>query len=132
MSHNKKTTKIVYLAGGFKSGWQDIVMQKAPCAKFLDPRHHGLSAPRDYTSWDLAAVKKSDLVFACLEKNNPGGYALALELGYAKALNKKIIFVDATDRNQPRKQYLHMLYSVASINCSTLAGGIRVLLDLSR
>ena len=29
-----------------------------------------------------------------MEASNPGGYALALEIGYARALGKHVIFVD--------------------------------------
>ncbi len=73
----------VYLAGGFQSGWQDTVMQAVPSLDYLDPRSHGLKSKTEYTAWDLEAVRRSDCVFAYLEATNPGGYALALEVGFA-------------------------------------------------
>jgi len=81
----------VYLAGGFHSGWQDKVKAQFSNLIFFDPREHKLEAPEQYTAWDLDAIRRSNWVFAYLEKSNPGGYALALELGFGKALGKNII-----------------------------------------
>ena len=79
----------VYLAGGFHSGWQDIVKSAAAELKYFDPREHGLEDPKDYTVADLEGIGSSDWLFAYLENSNPAGYALALEIGYAKALTKR-------------------------------------------
>lgn len=84
----------VYLAGGFKSRWQDSVKQNCHEAVFFDPSTHGIQSPHLYTKWDLDAIAKCDVVFAYIERDNPGGYALALEIGYAKALKKYIILVE--------------------------------------
>lgn len=84
----------VYLAGGFKSGWQDTVMAACPGPTYLDPRAHGLADPTEYTEWDLRAVKTSDLVFAYLEATNPAGHNLAFEVGYAVAHGTPVLFVD--------------------------------------
>jgi hypothetical protein len=94
------TTAKVYLAGGFRSGWQRRVKESLPDFKYLDPRQHDLSDPTQYTLWDLEAIRQCDIVFAILEADNPGGYALSLELGYAKALNKIIVFVDERSNNE--------------------------------
>ncbi len=115
----------VYLAGGFQSGWQDKVMPAVPSLDYFDPRSHGLQAKAEYTAWDLEAIRRSDCVFACLEPTNPGGYALALEVGFGKALGKFVILVDeksATDGQTAR--YLEMLTETADVAFKTLQEGI--------
>lgn len=86
--------KIIYLAGGFKSGWQLIVKSELNSYIFLDPSLQKDLNPEEYTQWDLDSIRKSDIILANMESTNPGGYALALEVGFAKALEKKIILVD--------------------------------------
>lgn len=76
----------IYLAGGFHSGWQSTIADALPQAKLIDPRIHRLSDPSQYTTWDLTGIRSCNILFAYLEKTNPGGFALALEVGYAKAL----------------------------------------------
>jgi hypothetical protein len=66
------TTAKVYLAGGFRSGWQRRVKESLPDFKYLDPRQHDLSDPTQYTLWDLEAIRQCDIVFAILEADNPG------------------------------------------------------------
>lgn len=91
---NKLYRKKIYLAGGFKSEWQTEVHKSLTRFDILDPSKHNIKEPKLFTEWDLAAIRECDIVLANMESTNPGGYALALEVGYAKALNKKIIFVD--------------------------------------
>jgi nucleoside 2-deoxyribosyltransferase len=115
----------VYLAGGFHSGWQDIVKMKLTGFRFFDPREHRLEAPGEYTKWDLDAIQQSDWVFAYLETSNPGGYALALEVGFATALSKKILLVDeksVTDATLARS--LAMLHVCSDACLSSLEEGI--------
>ncbi len=47
--------------------------------QFHDPRRHGLDNPEEYTPRDFDMIRSGNLVFAYMEKTNPGGYALALE-----------------------------------------------------
>ena len=63
----------VYLAGGFHSGWQDLVKARTSNLGFFDPREYKLDTAELYTAWDLNAIRESDWVFAYLEKSNPGG-----------------------------------------------------------
>ena len=77
-----------------RSGWQDKVKAVSPRFTFLDPRAHGLKDSLEYAKWDLAAVRASDVVVAFLELSNPSGIGLALEVGYARALGKRIILID--------------------------------------
>ena len=84
----------IYLAGGFSSGWQARAHNALRGYELLDPSRHGLKLPKEYTNWDLAAIRRCDTLLAYMEKGNPGGYALALEVGYAKALDRKIVLVE--------------------------------------
>lgn len=86
--------KIVYLAGGFRSGWQAKVKSKLPSYIFLDPSQHNIEDPAEYTRWDLNAIRQSDIVIGYMESTNPGGYSLALEIGFARALGKTVLLVD--------------------------------------
>lgn len=85
---------VVYLAGGFKSGWQAQVIEQLPGLDFLDPSQHKIQDPAEYTQWDLNAIRASDIVLGYMEPTNPGGYSLALEIGFAHALGKKVLLVD--------------------------------------
>lgn len=117
----------LYLAGGFQSGWQDRVKTISDF-EYFDPRLHGLKNKAEYTVWDLEAIRKSDIVFAYLESTNPGGYALALEVGFAKALNKFVIFVDEKSAlNEPTSRYLEMLAAASDVSFKTFAEGIQFL-----
>jgi len=90
----------IYLAGGMKSGWQDTVINKLKnSCIFFNPQDHGLINANEYKTWDLHFVNQADIIFAYLEKENPSGFGLTLEIGYAKALNKTIILVDERSIN---------------------------------
>ncbi len=109
----------VYLAGGFKSGWQTRVRQEVPEHTYVDPSLTGLTNPAAYTAWDLDAIESCDAVFAYLEESNPGGMNLAFELGYAVALNKVIVLVDEKD-----DRYSKMLVETADHYTGQLVSGI--------
>ena len=88
----------IYLAGGFRSNWQVLAKARLDGSfELLDPRAHNIQDPAEYTRWDLEAVRQSDIVLANMEASNPGGYSLALEVGFAKALGKRIFMVDQID-----------------------------------
>jgi nucleoside 2-deoxyribosyltransferase len=114
----------VYLAGGMRSGWQETVMAACPGVEWLDPRTHGLRDPKEYTAWDLQAVRDADVVFAYLEKSNPYGFNLAFEVGYAHALGKPIIFVD--EKHAGTERPCSMIREVSDWS-EDLAGGITLL-----
>lgn len=92
----------IYLAGGMKSGWQDRVINKFSdrCIIF-NPQDHKLNCAKEYTIWDLHFVSRADVIFGYLEKDNPSGFGLAVEIGYARALNKTIILVDEKSNTDP-------------------------------
>jgi len=118
----------IYLAGGFHSGWQDIVSNALPMLQFFDPREHKLQAADQYTLWDLDTVRRCDIVLAYLEHGNPGGYALSLEVGFAKALGKRIVLVDEKSRSDPKlAKNLAMIRECADVKVESLDEAIAFL-----
>ncbi len=87
----------VFLSGGMnQSNWQKSLMESLGDKKytFFNPREHNLNESDQYTFWDLFYIDKCDILFAYMQEDNPSGYGLTLEVGYAKALNKPIILID--------------------------------------
>lgn len=76
----------IYLCGGMHDKWQDKVIEGFPQHEFLDPRSHGLKDEREYTDWDLKAIREADAVLAYMNNDNPSGFGLNLEIGFARAL----------------------------------------------
>ena len=68
----------IYLAGGMKSDWQDIVINACPEHTYFDPRKHGLSNPVDYTKLDLDHIIEADIIFACFTNDNPSGFGMCI------------------------------------------------------
>ena len=94
----------VYLAGGFRSNWQKEVKTASvkrgrrelyEFIEFWDPYivERGKFAEKkewsakEYTQWDLHAIRQCDIVFAYLEKGNPG-LGMIAECGYAMKRDK--------------------------------------------
>lgn len=99
----------IYLAGGFRSNWQaEVFARLSGSFVLLDPSAHNIQDPAEYTRWDLEAVRESDIVLANMEASNPGGYSLALEVGFAKALGKRIFMVDQI-RDPSARRYFEMV-----------------------
>jgi nucleoside 2-deoxyribosyltransferase len=123
----------VYLAGGFGAPWQDEVKGKAGPFTYRDPSKHKIKDAAAYTSWDLEALRRSDIVFAYLHASNPTGYGLILEVGYAAALGKHVILVDeksAEDEAFARQS--GMVRQTANVHFTDLEEGIQYLKELSR
>lgn len=119
----------IYLAGGMKTAWQDRVINEFKEDKdlfFFDPRSHGLTKEEDYTKWDLDAIKESDLVFAYMDWNNPSGYGLSLEVGFAFALNKTIWYI-CEDDLESRQKYFGMVRACANHHYDSLQQAINSL-----
>lgn len=109
LANSPQHLRKVYLAGGFRSKWQaQVAGRLAGCFELLDPSAHNILDPAEYTEWDLEAVRESDIVLANMEASNPGGYSLALEVGFAKALGKQIIMVDQVTEPSV-KRYFEMV-----------------------
>ena len=126
---------LIYLAGGMKSGWQEIVKERIKGKDFytFDPRNHQLENPEQYTIWDLYHVKNCDIVFAYIEQDNPSGYGAALEIGYAKALGKTIILVDEKSiSDESFKRQYELIRKTADIVFYSLEEGIQFLESFDR
>ena len=95
----------VYLAGGLASDWQHQIISASSNIEFLDPRTWQHPSPAVYTERDLAAIRMSDAVFAFMSSANPSGYGMSLEIGYAHALKKPIIFCDLLKEDWRRKYF---------------------------
>ena len=90
----------VYLAGGMTNNWREKIIEKfSDRLTIYSPIDHKLKDENLYTVWDLHFVKKSDIIFAYMEADNPSGFGLTLEIGYAKALSKTIILIDEKSKN---------------------------------
>lgn len=124
----------VYLAGGMHNTWRTTVLNECwhKCsAEFLDPTTHSLTNEDEYTAWDLLNIKQSDIVFAYMDNENPSGYGLCVEVGYAKALGKTIILViDYLDNL--RDQYFGMVRSCADVVVNNLDDGINLIKEFSK
>lgn len=125
----------IYLAGGMQSKWRNKVRTNVFLNRstdnphkiiFFDPSSHGLEPPNCYTTWDLHHIKNCDIFFGCMEKDNPSGIGLALEIGYAKALGKTIILVDETiaTKNEHFAKYYPIVRESADVVFENLADGI--------
>jgi len=106
----------VYLAGGMRSGWQSDLQSLN--LDFIDPTdkepERNLSL-NEYGSWDLHYVKNCDIVFAYMEKDNPAGTGMAVEIGYAKGLGKTVILCLEENNQHINDRYLAFMKTVADI-----------------
>lgn len=116
----------VFLSGGFRSGWQDIVIDRLKDKFiFLNPQRHNLAAPKQYTTWDIHFVKKCDIFFGYMEQSNPSGYGLALELGLAYAMGKTIILVDErSEHDKDFSRYFKIVQQSSSVVFTSLDEGV--------
>lgn len=124
----------IYLAGGLNDrDWQSQVIEAVGINEyvFFNPREHLLTESKEYTIWDLFYVRQSDILFAFMENDNPSGYGLTLELGYARALDKPIILVDEKSKvDQLFAQRFKIVRECASIVFENLNDGISLLKSL--
>jgi nucleoside 2-deoxyribosyltransferase len=124
----------IYLSGGMNtSNWQDEVIKgvKGQTFTFFNPRDHKLVKSREYAIWDLFYVKNCDIVFAYMQEENPSGFGLTLEIGYAAALGKPIILVDEKSKNDDQfASKFKIVTETSSIVFDNLADGILFLTNL--
>ena len=121
----------VYLAGGMnQSNWQEEVTNAVGKKGFVfyNPREHSLTDSKEYTFWDLFYVKQSDILFAYMEKDNPSGIGLTLEVGYARAMDKSIILVDERSANDETfKERFKIVRESSTVVFDNLNDGINFL-----
>jgi nucleoside 2-deoxyribosyltransferase len=116
----------VYLAGGMNSQWREIVKSHfINDIEIFDPKYKPDKKWSEYATWDIHYVKQCDILFAYMDKPNPSGYGLAAEMGYAKALNKTVIFV--LEPNHEKDKYLQFLKQFADVIYESLDEGIEYL-----
>jgi nucleoside 2-deoxyribosyltransferase len=128
------TRQKVFLSGGFKSNWQEKVIERFQ-SKFIffNPREHMLEDTSEYTYWDIHFIRQSDIVFAYLEKTNPSGLGLIFEIGIAYGLNKTIILVDEkSEKDEIFKKYFNIVKHASSSVFNSLEVGLKYLESFSR
>ncbi len=119
----------VYLAGGFKTNWQSKIKEQFENDFiFFDPRTHNLKQYINYLAWDKHFLSNCDIVFAYMEKTNPSGFGLTLEIGIANALNKTIILIDEKSKTDKEfNKYFKIVYPCASVVFDNIKLGIKYL-----
>jgi len=119
----------VYLSGGMCSEWRTRVIDALPMHRFISPTLRNdveIELPSLYTQWDLAAIRASDIVFAYMEASNPSGFGIAVEVGYAAALGKLIIFVDEVNN-----EHFAIVRNASSVSFDSLSDGITYLASVT-
>jgi len=121
----------IYLAGGMRTGWQNIVRRAVEHHTYYDPRDHHLNEWPLYSAWDFGMVANCDWVFGYFEEGNPSGYGLCGEMGYGKGLGKRIIFVDEISAVSERhRNHLRLFEWLADAYFTDLQDGIDFLARL--
>ena len=124
----------IYLAGGMRSNWQNLVIAKTigsnPNAKvtFIDPcnKPNEMSL-EEYGTWDLTYIKDSDIIFGYMERSNPSGVGMACELGYAFGIGKTVILVLEENHETQKDRYLNFMKKVSHVVYNNLEDGIKYL-----
>jgi len=121
-----EVSKRVYLAGGMHSNWRGVLTNKLEGKtffNFIDPLSNNMRKPDQYTFWDLRSIEQCDILIGYMDKTNPSGFGLNLEIGYAKALGKTIVLVIPEDftRDDERSKYFDMARVCADVIVHTLS-----------
>jgi nucleoside 2-deoxyribosyltransferase len=120
----------IYLAGGMRTEWRQYIKTNMNDLEvtWLDPTESGLTKPKEYTFYDMACVESCDLILCYLEKTNPSGIGLAFEMGYAKGLKKKILFVN----EQLDNKYTSILMECGCLIVESLDRAIEIISKMLR
>lgn len=127
----------IFLSGGLKTGWQDearfIIDAAGVAVRYLDPRtwQDAGTAPADYTKRDIDAIKECQIVLAYMDGHNPSGLGLSLEIGYAAALGRKIVFCGPI-KHDWRSPYFGMHRALSDEHSETLVGGCKAVIAYCR
>jgi hypothetical protein len=107
----------IFLSGGFRTGWQDQVTDAILAARsdveVYDPRKFAVHDPALYTQQDLEAIIEADILIVFIErsyKDNQRYLDQAFHVGFAKALNKKVILI-----NQHGAHCGHQLHQLCDV-----------------
>ena len=124
----------IYLAGGFRSNWQERVKNHLK-GKFIlyNPREKEYSGSErfpmslnEYGSWDLHHIKMSDIVFIYVERTNPG-VAHLIEASYAKGLGKTVILVLEPNNKHIEDRYLEFIKLISDVAFDNIEDGLNFL-----
>ena len=115
------------MAGGFRSDWRDKA-KECSNVEFIDPKEKEVKKEFqyfEYGCWDLHHIKQADICFVYMERTNPSGFGLSVEIGYARALGKTVILV--LEKGHEKDKYLLFLKTVADVVYDNLEDGIAFL-----
>jgi len=119
----------IYLAGGIRSNWQEKIVNVVS-AEYYNPRTKEIDKKltlTEFGTWDLHFIKKCDIVFAYMEKTNPSGIGMAVEMGFAKALGKTVILCLEENNEHIKDSYLEFMRKVADITFTNIDDAINYL-----
>lgn len=130
--------QLVYLAGGYHSGWQSKVKQVKGFS-FADPKEKERPEGKEqvpmsleeYGTWDLHFIKQSDIVFVYCERTNTGCIGLAVEAGYARGLGKTVILVLEENHEHFKDRYIQFIKKASSITFDNFQDGIDYLQSMA-
>ena len=78
-----------------------------------------------YVPWDEIGLRVCDVLFACMEEDNPSGIGLSIEVGYVRGLGKPVIYVDGKNH-----RYFDIVRQISTATVSSLGDGITFLQSL--
>lgn len=119
----------IYLAGGIRSNRQEKVTSRID-AEFYNPRTKEVDKVltlTEFGTWDLHYIKQCDIVFAYMEKNNPSGIGMSVEIGYAKGLGKTVILCLEENNEFIKDKYLEFMKKASDIVFTDLEDAIKYL-----
>lgn len=125
----------VYLAGGMKSGWQDQVklalrkIHDQGLVRWSDPRDNYTADPKEYLLLDVMRAESADIIFGVAEDDNPGLYALCVELslGHAKGARTLLVNQLKETTDPKRKKYFQFVQVVCDFETDKWHEGINML-----
>lgn len=120
----------VYLSGGFKSNWSDLVTLNCDGFIWIDPKqkeNNKTMTINEYATWDLHFIKKCDIIFIYVEKTNTSCIGLSVEAGFARGLGKTVILILEPNHESIKDNYLKFLTKVSDVTFENLQDGINYL-----
>ena len=121
----------VYLAGGFRTNWQELVKDSSENIYWINPKDKEFKNEervvmdvREYAKWDLHFIKQCDILFAYVERTNTSCIGLCCEVGYAKGLGKTVILVLEENHETIKDSYLKFLNESYAKNQNLNSGSI--------
>jgi nucleoside 2-deoxyribosyltransferase len=129
----------IYTAGGFHGEWREAIKKELkdkfiiidPLDKETDSKGERKNLDfKEFTAWDLWAIRTADIVFVYAERTNPGqGYIV--EAGYAKGLGKTVILVREPNNEHMKDRYLSFIDCIADYVTDDFDDGLGFLASLS-